>query len=111
MVNWKKFAAATTAILGYAQAAPAPDSKQTQDSDIVKGRYIIRLRDEVADFQTHIGWVNGAHRRNAEEANFKDAPKGVLREFNYPNVKLKGYSGEFDEATLEELRNNDAVRT
>lgn len=111
MVTWKNLAVAAAAAIGYAQAAPGSSQSRSSNNNnnIVKDNYIIRLRDDVSDFEAHTSWVTGVHKRNMAKRGLNDVFKGIRREFNYKNVKVRGYSGEFDDATLEELRKSDAV--
>ena len=106
MVSLKNIAVAAAAIVGYVHAAPSSFRK---NSNIIEDSYVIRLKPGVADFQAHTSWVTNVHKRNLAKRSGVKHYKGIEREFNFEHVKTKGYSGVFDHATIEEIRNSDAV--
>lgn len=112
MVNVKNIALAGAALLGFASAAP--HAKQvTARSTIVQDGYIIKLKPGVDeadfDFDSHISWVEGVHKRNMMKRSLDQRSyKGVERQFTGRN-HWNGYSGNFDEATIAEIRNNPNV--
>lgn len=90
-------------LLAVAAAAVALGPRQ--EADIVPGKYIISLKQdaEPPTVESHLSWVRGLHdqsldrrRKNGIDKVWKDS--------------FKGYSGGFDEGTLEEIRQRDDVR-
>lgn len=109
MVNFKNLAVAGAALLGFAQAAPY--SSHVTRSSVIKDGYIIKLKPgaEDFDFDTHVSWVEGVHKRNVAKRSLSDrAYKGINRKFTGKN-HWNGYAGEFDEATIAEIENNPDV--
>lgn len=109
MVNLTNIALAATALLGYVQAAPASRDVAARPNTIVKDGYIIKLKPGAKDFDSHVSWVKGVHKRNlAKRGAAEHTYKGIERQFTGKN-HFNGYSGEFDELTIEEIRNNPDV--
>ena len=109
MVNVKNVVLAGAALLGLAQAAPY--SSLTPRSTVVKDGYIIKLEPgaEDFDFDTHVSWVEGVHKRNLAKRSLTErAYKGVERKFNGKNY-WNGYAGQFDEATIAEIEKSPDV--
>lgn len=71
------------------------------DDVIVPGKYIVTLRD-AATVESHITWVNGVHSRSLSKRD----GRGVNRVWKN---NFKGYSGEFDEATVGEILQSEDV--
>jgi hypothetical protein len=77
-------------------------------SEVVKGKYIIQLKPgvDVATIAAHHHRVRDIHRRNILSRRDQpyDAPETGGVENEYAFGDFVGYSGGFDEATIEELR-------
>ncbi|KAM3544828.1 Alkaline protease 1 [Beauveria bassiana] len=95
MVGFKSFAALFLAALGA--AAPAPSG----------GKYIVTLKDGVTagKVASHLQWVNDVHARSLGRRDLN--LNGV--EKTYEIGSFNGYAGNFDAATIEEIRNNPEV--
>lgn len=88
-------------------AAGAPVDRDTPVPALnVTGKYIVTLKPGIAvrDVESHMGWVKGVHKRNL--ANGQDVA-GVDQVFDI--LDFHAYSGQFDDATLEEIRNSGDV--
>jgi oryzin len=75
-----------------------------QDDKIIPGRYIISLNQdtEPPSVDSHVTWVKDLHLRSLTRRDEKGINKVWKGNF-------KGYSGEFDEGTLDEIRQSDDV--
>lgn len=86
-------------------AAAVPDTATA--SNYVSNRYMIEFREGV-DAVEHTRWVRSVHRRNLAKRSQGAAGSGgvetVLR-------RLNGYIGDFDDLTIEEIRNHPDVST
>ena len=76
-------------------------------ADTVPGKYIVTLRDgiDVADATSHLDWVGAVHRRSLGARS--GGSSGVKKTFAID--AFNAYSGEFDDATLEEIKANPDV--
>jgi len=102
MVGIKNIALFAGAILP-AFGAPAGEKVAPQAAQVVPNSYIVTLKEGVAP-QGHVSWVNSVHKRSEGR---KDT-KGVHKVFDIQD--FKGYSGTFDQATLEQIKKNPDVR-
>ncbi|KAM3514027.1 hypothetical protein MY11210_002344 [Beauveria gryllotalpidicola] len=95
MAGFKSFAALFLAALGA--AAPAPSA----------GKYIVTLKDGVtaSKVESHLQWVNNVHARSLGRRDLN--LNGV--EKTYGIGSFNGYAGNFDAATIEEIRNSPEV--
>ncbi|KZM26903.1 Oryzin [Ascochyta rabiei] len=96
MINVRNLAVFLGALLPAVLAAPAPITKK---DDIIPGKYIVTLKPEVdaAAVESHLTWVNDVHKRS-----LKRGTAGI--EKNYEIKDWKAYAGEFDEATIAEIK-------
>lgn len=101
MVNFRQLAVSLAALLPLATAAPVPEEQQIK-RDVIPGKYIVSLKTG-ANAESHMSWVNSVHKRSLS----KRATGGV--EKTYKINDFEAYAGEFDEATLAEIRNNPDV--
>ena len=101
---FKNFALLLAALVPLAAAGPVTRQITTLD---VKGKYIVRLKDDVSteSVDSHMTWVNGVHKRNLDGRQLA----GVEKQYDFGN--FHGYAGKFDDATLEEIKNNPEVRS
>ncbi|KAJ6785330.1 hypothetical protein PWT90_02597 [Aphanocladium album] len=95
MVGFKSFASLFLAAVGA--AAPTASS----------GKYIVTLKEGTAAsaVQSHIQWVEGVHARSIGRRDQNLA--GLEKTYEIGN--FNGYAGNFDAATIEEIRNNPEV--
>jgi len=112
MVNWKAIAVAATSLLaGLADAAPTTRREvNIRSTTVVKDGYIIKLKPGVADdLEAHTLWVSNIHKRNLAKRGLDEHTyRGIERMFTGKN-HFNGYAGEFDELTIEEIRNSPEV--
>lgn len=112
MVNWKAIAVAATSLLaGLADAAPTTGREvNIRSSTIIKDGYIIKLKPGVtSNLEAHTMWVNNIHKRNLAKRGLDTRRyRGIERMFTGKN-HFNGYAGEFDELTIEEIRNSPEV--
>ncbi|KAK8058489.1 hypothetical protein PG994_008937 [Apiospora phragmitis] len=100
MVNFRQLAVSLTALLPLAAAAPVPEEQVKRD--VIPGKYIVSLKNG-ANAESHLSWVNSVHKRSLSKRDTHGIEK------TYKIEDFEAYAGEFDEATLEEIRNNPDV--
>ncbi|KAL6866366.1 hypothetical protein ACO1O0_002474 [Amphichorda felina] len=101
MVNLRRLALLLGAIPA-AFAAPAPADKRVKP-EVIPNKYIVTLKEDVADFKSHVAWVGDVHKRSLSRRD----TSGIEKEFHIKN--FNAYVGEFDEATIEEIKNSPDV--
>lgn len=70
-------------------------------------RWIISLNPSSApDLELHTRWISGIHARNIERRG--GSTSGLQKTFNFPG--FVGYTGSFDNETLETIRASSNVR-
>lgn len=105
MASLRRLAIFIGALLPAAFAAPtaAPSSHK---KEIIPGKYIVTLKEGISSeaVESHLTWVSDVHKRSLNRRDTVGVEKtyGVGKFFN-------GYAGEFDEATLKEIKNNPDV--
>ncbi|KPM41692.1 Alkaline protease 1 [Neonectria ditissima] len=88
--------------VGHGRALPAPAS----EPQLIPGKWIVALKPEVAsDLDLHTRWVSDLHARSIERRD--DGVSGVDKTFDFPG--FAGYSGSFNDETLEAIRANPNV--
>ncbi|TDZ61490.1 Alkaline proteinase [Colletotrichum trifolii] len=103
MINVRRIALAIGALLPAVLAAPAAGNANVKRAeDIVPGKYIVTLK-ETAAVESHLDWVSDVHRRSLGKRD----TAGVENKFNISS--WNAYSGEFDDATIEEIKKNPEV--
>ena len=107
MANLRRLAIFVGALLPAAFAAPAPAPPRGPVAEVIPGKYIVTLRDgiDVADATSHLDWVGAVHRRSLGARS--GGSSGVKKTFAID--AFNAYSGEFDDATLEEIKANPDV--
>lgn len=97
MVNFRQLATTLTALLPLASAVP---TQKQQKREVIPGKYIITLKDSAssADVESHLGWVQSVHARSLT----KRQTAGVEKTYNIDT--WNAYAGEFDDATIEEIK-------
>jgi len=102
-------ALALAAVLPLSNAAPvpAPQDDTAVQTLSVSGKYIVTLKD-TADPDAHVAWVSGVHARSlARRQEGEESIVGVEKEYQIDG--WKAYVGQFDEATIAEIRASEDV--
>ncbi|KAL0940484.1 alkaline proteinase [Colletotrichum truncatum] len=101
MANLRRLVLAVGALLPVVLGAPAV---KRDEPKAVPGKYIVTLKeDAAANLESHLNWVSDVHRRSLTKRD----TAGVEEKFNISN--WNAYSGEFDEATIEEIKASPEV--
>ncbi|KAI2469826.1 alkaline proteinase [Annulohypoxylon bovei var. microspora] len=102
MASLRRLALFFGALLPAIFAAPTPHQ---QKREIVPNKYIVTLKQGISseDFKSHLNWARDVHARSL---NKRDTT-GVSHEYQINT--FNAYAGEFDEETLEQLKNNPDV--
>ncbi|KAK2729032.1 alkaline serine protease alp1 [Colletotrichum kahawae] len=102
MTNFRRLALAVGALLPVVLAAPAAIKRD--EPKFAPGKYIVTLKEDAAtNVDSHLTWVADVHRRSLGKRD----TAGVENKFNISN--WNAYSGEFDEATIEEIKKSPEV--
>ncbi|KFH44216.1 Alkaline proteinase-like protein [Hapsidospora chrysogenum ATCC 11550] len=88
-------------LLGAIPAALAAPT--TQKREVVPNKYIVTLKEGASNFDSHISWVSDIHKRSLS----RRSTAGIEKEFHIDT--FNAYVGEFDETTIEEIKNNPDV--
>ncbi|KAJ0162039.1 Alkaline protease 1 [Colletotrichum tanaceti] len=101
MVNFRNFTALVAVLVPFGAAAPVPGPRDDPAPDVA-GKFVVTLKPgiSVRDLDSHLSWVDAVHKRSLDPRD----TTGVEKKFSVGN--FSGYSGHFDDATVEELRNN-----
>ncbi|KAL4932192.1 subtilisin-like protein [Aspergillus undulatus] len=77
----------------------------------VTGKYIVTFKPglEADQIESHTTWASNVHKRNLERRGLAERDQYSGIEKNYKINKFAAYSGSFDDATIEEIRNNADV--
>ena len=96
MINVRNLAIFFGALLPAVLAAPAP---MTKKDDIIPGKFIVTLKPGVdaAAAESHLSWVSDVHKRS-----LKRNTAGIEKKYKIKD--WKAYAGEFDEATIAEIK-------
>jgi len=97
MINVRNLAIFLGALLPAVLAAPAPITKK---DDIIPGKFIVTLKPGVdaAAAESHLTWVADVHKRSFAKRN----TAGIEKKYGIKD--WKAYAGEFDEATIAEIK-------
>ena len=101
MTNLRRLAVLLGALLPAALTAPTP-SDGLNARRVIPNSYIVRLK-ESAGFESHLSWVTEVHKRSLNRRDFV----GVDKEYHIGS--FEAYSGQFDEETIAEIKNNPDV--
>ncbi|KAI9900846.1 hypothetical protein N3K66_005108 [Trichothecium roseum] len=104
MVSLRTLGALLAAVLPLGLTAPVTGEVAALD---ISDRYIVTLKTDITkeSLSSHLTWVDGVHKRSLRRRDLS----GVDKQLNIGS--FHGYSGAFDEATVEELRRSgDVVR-
>jgi oryzin len=104
MMNFKRLALILAAALPLGGAA-APLNSRDEPVPSVQGKYIITLKTGVSarDIESHMAWARDVHARGLGRRDLAGVEK------TYDIAGFHAYAGEFDAATIEELRNSPEV--
>lgn len=94
-----------TALTVASSVLAAPGLKPRQ-GDAVPGKYIISLKPGVQMAQ-HLSWATQVHARSPRRREEVDT--GVSHEYSIRD--FSAYAAAFDDATIEQIRNSDDVRS
>ncbi|KXH69271.1 subtilase [Colletotrichum salicis] len=98
MASLRRLALAVGALLPAVLAAPAAVNRRAEPA-AAPGKYIVTLKESAAaSVESHLNWVADVHKRSLSKRD----TVGVENTFNISN--WNAYSGEFDEATIEEIK-------
>ncbi|KAI1070895.1 hypothetical protein LB507_011033 [Fusarium sp. FIESC RH6] len=102
MTSFRRIALGLAALLPAVLAAP---TEKRQELTAVPDKYIITLKPEAAEakVEAHMAWVTDVHRRSLSKRD----TSGVDKKFNISN--WAAYSGEFDDATIAEIKKSPEV--
>ena len=102
MFNVRNLAVFFGALLPGVLAAPAPITKK---DDIIPGKFIVTLKPgiDAAAAETHLNWATDVHKRSFAKRD----TAGIEKKFGIKD--WKAYSGEFDEATIAEIKASPEV--
>ncbi|CAI4214019.1 unnamed protein product [Parascedosporium putredinis] len=105
MVNFRRAAVFLVALVPFAAASPF--QRRAVAGTPIQDQYIITLKEDLTDetATTHLAWVENVHKRSIGKRSLK----GVSAEYNFGFGGFRGYAGEFDDATIEEIRNSPEV--
>ncbi|CAI4219730.1 unnamed protein product [Parascedosporium putredinis] len=105
MMHLKSLTLLLGALLSGALAAPA--SPRGVSPQVVPNKYIVTLRNNLVQPQvdSHLSWVENVHRRSLSRRD-SEASGGVDKVWS---ASFKGYSGEFDAATIQEIQASEEV--
>lgn len=80
------------------------------EKDVIPGSYIVVMKDETStrDFKSHLGWAANVHQENLAKRG-SSASTGM--QFRFDIAGWRGYSGKFDEETINEIVNHPNVRS
>ncbi|KAM0187049.1 hypothetical protein ACHAPI_011367 [Fusarium lateritium] len=88
-------------LLGLAAIANALPT----DKGIVPGKFIVALKPTDVDLDLHSRWVSDVQGQSLTRRGVKSG--GIDRTFSFPG--FQGYSGSFDEETIEIIKANSSV--
>lgn len=102
MINVRNLAVLLGALLPAVLGAPTSITKK---DDIIPGKFIVTLKPGVdaAAAEAHLNWASDVHKRSFAKRN----TAGIEKKFDIKN--WKAYAGEFDEATIAEIKANPDV--
>ncbi|KAF5630038.1 alkaline protease 1 [Fusarium sp. NRRL 52700] len=85
-------------------ALALPTDKDSKD--LVAGKFIVALKSTAnVDLDLHARWVSNVHEQSLTRRGVESG--GIDKTFNFPG--FKGYSGSFDEDTIEIIKANSSV--
>ena len=113
-------AAASPLTVGTIHNDAAPVVSSTTVDEVVPNSYIVVLKDDVKDAKKHHEWVQSVHvKAQDERSELRKRSQFPMSSELFEGLKhtydivggMMGYSGHFDEETLEEIRRHPDVST
>jgi len=106
MMHLKSLTLFLGAFLSGALAAPASGPRGVSPQ-VLPNKYIVTLKNNLVKPQVdnHLSWVQNVHRRSLGRRD-GEITAGVEKVWS---ESFKGYSGEFDATTIEEIQASDEV--
>ncbi|KAK6068259.1 alkaline proteinase [Seiridium cupressi] len=106
MMCTRRLTLVLAALLPAGLASPTPVSQQFK-REVISGKYIITLREDVAvsDVSSHLNWVSDVHRRRLN----KRTTVGIENTYNISTWNT--YAGELDDETIQQVKDNPEVAT
>ncbi|KAM5385753.1 hypothetical protein ACJZ2D_000952 [Fusarium nematophilum] len=104
MASIRRLALYLGVLLPGALAAPT-DAHTKRQEEVIPGKYIVTLKSDASasKVESHLNWVGDVHRRSLSKRD----TAGVENTYNISN--WNAYSGEFDQETIEEIKNSPEV--
>ncbi|KAL4999744.1 subtilisin-like protein [Aspergillus recurvatus] len=108
MHSFKRSLLLLGALLPAVFGAPVEPRRAAQK---VPGKYIVTFKSglDVDQIDAHTTWASNVHKRNLERRGLAERDQYSGVEKNYKINKFAAYSGSFDDATIEEIRNSADV--
>ena len=107
MAIFSKLLCLSLAAVGFVNAADILSVSNSED--VIPDSYIVVMKDEVSAsaFEAHKNWLSETHRTNMtrRDLGFDGSVK-----HSYDFGRMKGYSGKFDRAAVDEISNDPNVR-
>ncbi|KAM0429807.1 hypothetical protein ACHAPT_006413 [Fusarium lateritium] len=103
MASLRRLALLFGALLPAALAAPVDAPVKRQDA--APNKYIVTLKSDAPDskIEAHLDWVGDVHRRSLSKRD----TAGVEETYNISN--WNAYAGEFDDETIDKIKNSPEV--
>nr|ABV46589.1 serine protease [Dactylellina haptotyla] len=99
-------------VAGSALAAPALKVINEGAPGTIPDKYIIVFKDGTTDaaVNTHTDRISKFHEKRGMDVKEKTKKAGIRKKFNFKSEKgFKGYSGDFDKATVKEILKSPEV--
>ncbi|KAL4808300.1 alkaline protease 1 [Aspergillus unguis] len=108
MHSFKRTILLLGALLPAVFGAPIIEARRTEK---LPGKYIVTFKSglQAEEIDAHTTWASNVHKRNLERRGLTERDQYSGIEKNYKINKFAAYSGSFDDATIEEIRNNADV--
>ncbi|KAM0284294.1 hypothetical protein ACHAQH_002087 [Verticillium albo-atrum] len=108
--NFQRLSVLVAALLPVGLAAPVQNEEREAESfgvvgSTAKGSYIVTLKSdlEARDVESHLDWLNDVQARALNKREFPGVKK------HYDIGSYHGYSGKFDDETLEAIKSSPEV--
>ena len=107
MQYFAKLLSLSLAVFPLVQAAPIHQVADTED--IIPNSYIVVMKDDLSTetFDNHRNWVSNYRSRNGIASRVRGADHGVKHTYDFG--VMKGYSGIFDDETIQSIANTPDV--
>ncbi|KAH8887305.1 subtilisin-like protein [Thozetella sp. PMI_491] len=104
MASFRRLALYLGALLPAVFAAPTAP-RDVEKREVIPNKYIVTLKTDASsrEFESHLTWVSDVHSRSLTKRD----TAGLENTYNIST--WKAYAGEFDEATIDAIRNSPEV--